>query len=174
MWNINIRRFRGNSIFDIQGGGYMWQLFPLFASKSTFAATKCSLDLGRIRRNFKNADLDIKTRKKFMSKMKKSEKNHTVFSRYPPGVYLFASSFIISSSLPPPPPPQATLRTSSAAPEEICLSSYSSAKAPVSSSSLSVLFLPRLCYTTLLDVRIGCQNRIASSKNQKRNHNQMT
>ena len=54
------------------------------------------------------------------------------------------------------------------------LSSDSSAKAPVSSSSLSVLFLPRLCYTTLLDVRIGCQNRIASSKNQKRNHNQMT
>ena len=54
------------------------------------------------------------------------------------------------------------------------LSPDSSAKAPVSSSSLSVLFLPRLCYTTLLDVRIGCQNRIASSKNQKRNHNQMT
>ena len=40
-----------------------------------------------------------------MSKMKKSEKNHTVFSKYPPGVYLFASSFIhffASSAASPP------------------------------------------------------------------------
>ncbi len=40
-----------------------------------------------------------------MSKIKKSEKNHTVFSKYPPGVYLFPSSiihFFSSSAVSPP------------------------------------------------------------------------
>ncbi len=36
-----------------------------------------------------------------MSKMKKSEKNHTVFSKYPPGVYHFAHNLPTSSASPP-------------------------------------------------------------------------
>ena len=54
------------------------------------------------------------------------------------------------------------------------LSPASSAKAPVSSSSLSVLFSPWLCYTTLLDVRIGCQNRISSLNIKNEYHYQMS
>ena len=116
----------------------MWQFFPVFGLKSTFTATKCSLDLGRIRRNFKNADLDIKTGQKCMTKMRKVQKNHTVFSKYPPGVYLFASSFIISSPFPPP-----LIRF-------FC-----------KSTCIFLIFVRFIFATALLHYLIGCQNRMS-------------
>ena len=75
-----------------------------------------------------------------MSKMKKSEKKHTVFSRYPPGVYLFASSFIISSSL-----PLSLLRF-------FC-----------KSTCIFLVFVRFIFRPALLHYLIGCQNQMSES-----------
>ena len=161
--------------FRHTGWGVYVAIFPCFRLEKHFYSDKMLSGSRENTSKLQKCRFRHKNQVKMYVENEEIRKKSYGFLKIPPRGYTFSPHpSSISSSLPPPPPPQATLRTSSAAPEEICLSSYSSAKAPVSSLSLSVLFSGLLCYTTLLDVRIGCQNRIASSKNQKRNHNQMT
>ena len=160
--------------FRHTGWGVYVAIFPSFRLEKHFYSDKMLSGPRENTSKFQKCRFRHKNQEKIYVENEEIRKKSYGFLKIPPGgipFRLILHHFFFSSAAPTP---QATLRTSSAAPEEIRLSPDSSAKAPVSSSSLSVLFLPRLCYTTLLDVRIGCQNRIASSKNQKRNHNQMT
>ena len=92
-----------------------------------------------------------------MSKMKKSEKNHTVFSRYPPGVYVFTSSFIyfFSSSAAPAPPSDVKnlIRRpgrNPPLPRFFC-----------KSTCIFLIFVRFIFATALLHYLIGCQNRMS-------------
>ena len=161
--------------FSHTGWGVYVAIFPSFRLEKHFYSDKMLSGSRENTSKFQKCRFRHKNQVKMYVENEEIRKKSYGFLKIPPGgipFRLILHPFLLLFRRPRP--PQATLRTSSAAPEEICLSSYSSAKAPVSSLSLSVLFSGLLCYTTLLDVRIGCQNRIASSKNQKRNHNQMT